>query len=122
MGCEGSNRGSSPNSCSVAREPANLIPDLGRYLGNVFPPDTTILCNFDPYYSPLSYYARRTILRNLASAEEWNFAAGNSRDNLGGIIWLEAPAAPEILAALPTNEVAPVEIDGIRFAIWRARN
>lgn len=103
----------------AAREPANLIPDLGRYVATIFPADTKILCNFDPYYSPLSYYAGRTILRNLATSDEWKFALDNDGEKFGGIVWLEAPAAAEIIATLPKAELSEVEVDGIRFAIWR---
>ena len=98
-------------------EPEDLIPHLGRYLARIFPADTNILCNFDPYYSPLSYYAGRTILRNLTTPDEWKFATDNAK--YGGVIWLDAPAAAEIIAALPKAELSEVEIDGIRFAIWR---
>jgi hypothetical protein len=103
----------------AAREPANLIPDLGHYVATVFPANTEILCNFDPYYSPLSYYAGRSIFRNLATPDEWKFAIDNDHEKYGGIIWLEAPAAAEIIAALPRTEFSQVEIDGVRFAIWR---
>ncbi|PZR70749.1 MAG: hypothetical protein DLM73_17215 [Chthoniobacterales bacterium] len=101
------------------REPANLIPEVGRYLAKAFPSDTTILCNFDPYYSPLSYYAQRTILRNLGTEDEWNSASTGAGKRFGGIVWIAAPSAPEILGALPKNEIVPVEIDGIRFAVWK---
>lgn len=100
-------------------EPANLIPHVGRYLATIFPAETEILCNFDPYYSPLSYYAGRSILRNLATPEEWKFAIDDAKEEYGGIIWLEAPEAAEIIAALPKDELSEVEIDGVRFAIWR---
>jgi hypothetical protein len=102
-------------------EPANLIPDLGRYLAKNFPAEaTTILCNFDPNYSPLSYYAQRTIITNLDSIAEWNFAVTAARPRgVGGIVWLAAPSAGEILEVLPKDEVAPVEIDGVRFALWK---
>ena len=99
-------------------EPKNLIPDLGRYLAKVFPADTTILCNFDPYYSPVSYYAQKTIVRNLSS-DEWKTAAAAAGPRLGGIVWLMAPSAPEILAALPKSETSSVEIDGVSFAVWK---
>jgi hypothetical protein len=105
----------------AAREPANLIPDLGRYLATIFPATTTILCNFDPYYSPLSYYAQRTILRNLTTAEEWDFAREDEQNKFGGILWLGEPHAAEIIAALPPGEISQVEIAGIRFAAWRGR-
>ena len=103
----------------AVREPATLIRDVGRYLATVFPPGTTILCNFDPYYSPLSYYARNPILRNLTTAGEWDFAIADEPKNFGGIVWLDAPSAAEIRAALPASELSEVEIDGVRFAIWR---
>jgi 4-amino-4-deoxy-L-arabinose transferase-like glycosyltransferase len=99
-------------------EPAGLIPDAGRYLESAFPAETTILCNFDPYYSTLSYYAQRTILRNVGTADEWKDALDNGK-RLGGILWMGAPSTPEILAILPKDEVQRVEIDGIRFALWR---
>jgi 4-amino-4-deoxy-L-arabinose transferase-like glycosyltransferase len=103
----------------VAGEPAHLIPDLGRYLAAIFPADTTILCNFDPYYSPLSYYAKRTILRNVTTVDEWSRATGGEPRNAGGILWLAAPSTPEIIAALPAGEINETEIDGVRFLIWR---
>ncbi len=103
----------------AAHEPATLIRDLGRYLATIFPPGTTVLCNFDPYYSPLSYYARNPILRNLTAASEWDFAVADEHKNFGGVLWLGAPSAAEIQAALPANELSVVEVDGIRFAIWR---
>jgi hypothetical protein len=102
------------------REPANLIPDLGRYLATIFPADTKILCNFDPYYSPISYYAKRTILRNLTTADDWRFAFEKQDETFGGIVWLESPAAAEIMATLPPAEISETQIDGVRFAIWRA--
>jgi 4-amino-4-deoxy-L-arabinose transferase-like glycosyltransferase len=105
----------------VSPEPANLIPDLGRYLATIFPAGTTILCNFDPYYSPLSYYAKTTILRNVTSAEEWSRAAGGEPGNAGGILWLAAPSTPEIIAMLPAGEIGEAQIDGVRFLIWRRR-
>lgn len=103
-------------------EPDNLIPDLGRYLGKTFPANTTILCNFDPSYSPLSYYAGREIIRNVSGAEEWKSDADDSADAVGGIVWLAAPSAPEIIAGLPASEIVRVEIDGIHFALWRPKS
>lgn len=103
----------------ASSEPANLIRDLGRYLTTIFPPHTTILCNFDPYYSPLSYYAQRNILRNVTTSDEWKFAVQSRDENFGGIIWLDAPSAAELVAALPSGEISEAKIDGVRFAIWR---
>jgi hypothetical protein len=104
----------------IADEPSNLIPDLGRYLAKTFPADATILCNFDPYYSSMSYYAKRAIYTNLRSSTEWNaVAADQGGGAVGGILWLGAPSTADILAGLPTDEIVPVEIDGVRFAVWK---
>jgi 4-amino-4-deoxy-L-arabinose transferase-like glycosyltransferase len=103
-----------------APEPSNLIPDVGRHLAKTFSADATILCNFDPYYSSMSYYAQREIYTNIHSSTEWNaLAADEGGSDVGGILWLGEPSAAEILAGLPTNEIVPVEIDGVRFAIWK---
>jgi Dolichyl-phosphate-mannose-protein mannosyltransferase len=104
---------------ATSPEPANLIRDLGRYLANIFPAGTTILCNFDPYYSPLSYYAKATILRNVTTVDEWRRAAGGEPGNAGGILWLAASSTPEIVATLPPGEIREAEIDGVRFVVWR---
>jgi 4-amino-4-deoxy-L-arabinose transferase-like glycosyltransferase len=104
----------------IADEPSNLIPDLGRHLAKTFPADATILCNFDPYYSSLSYYAKRTIYTNLRTSTEWNaVAADRSGGAVGGILWLGAPSTADILAGLPPGEIVPVEIDGVSFAVWQ---
>jgi hypothetical protein len=100
-------------------EPKSLVPDVGRYLAKTFPAGTTILSNFDPYYSPLDYYAQRTVVRNVGSDDEWNSAATAAAPRVGGIVWLAAPSAFEILAALPKSETTEVEIDGVRFAVWK---
>jgi len=104
----------------VADEPSNLIPNVGRYLAKTFPVDATILCNFDPYYSSLSYYAKREIFTNLRTSAEWNGVAADLHGHaVGGILWQGAPSAADILAGLPTDEIVPVEIDGVSFAVWK---
>jgi hypothetical protein len=100
-------------------EPAYLIRDVGRYLAKTFPPDTTILCNFDPYCSTLSYYAQRSILNNLGSSSEWDYASADKARRFGGVLWLAAPSTAEILETLPNEEIAQVEIDGVSFAVWK---
>jgi 4-amino-4-deoxy-L-arabinose transferase-like glycosyltransferase len=105
----------------AVKEPSNLVPDLGRELGRIFSPDTPILCNFDPYGSTLPYYAQRTVVNNLGGAAEWKAAAAREPGPAGGVIWVASPSAPEILAALPTDEVSRITIDGIVFALWKPR-
>ena len=107
----------------IVPEPSNLIPDVGRHLAKTFPAEATILCNFDPYYSSLSYYAKRTIVPNLRTGAEWNSVAADRRGSaVGGILWLGAPSAPDILAGLPIGEIVQVEIDGVSFAVWKPVN
>lgn len=103
----------------VTAEPQNLIPDLGKKLAQAFSQETTILCNFDPYTSVLPYYAQRTVLNNLTSFEYWKDEMKQDRGPFGGIIWLDAPDASEILTTVPPNELVPFDLDGFRFAFWR---
>ena len=46
-------------------------------------------------------------------------AADQGGSAVGGILWLGAPSAADILAGLPTDEIVRVEIDGISFAVWK---
>ena len=84
-------------------EAPNLIPDLGRLIAGEFPADAEVLCNFDPYCSNLPYYAQRTIINNLTTAQDWKWAMSRPGRILHGVIWLGAPEAGEILRALPPN-------------------
>ena len=103
----------------ITVEPPTLIPDLGRFLAQKFPPETTIFCNFDPYGSVLPYYAQRTILTSLTSFDYWKDDMAGDAGPFGGIIWVDAPEASEILAAIPKNELEPYEIDKVHFVLWR---
>ena len=85
--------------------PTLIIPDLGRYLAEKFPQETTIFCNFDTYWSVLPYYAQRTILTSLTSFDFWKDDMAGDTGPFGGIIWVDAPEASDILAAIPKNEV-----------------
>ena len=102
----------------VVEEPAHLIPELGDALQKAFPPRATILVNFDPYGSALTYYAQRPILTNLLTVEDWRTALAQEHP-AGGVIWLGAKNAPEILAALGGGTTR-VEIAGFTFALWHA--
>jgi 4-amino-4-deoxy-L-arabinose transferase-like glycosyltransferase len=98
-------------------ESSGLIPSLGRVLDKSFPPGATILANFDPYGSALTYYARRPILTNLLTPDDWR-AAITAEHPAGGVIWLRAPGAEEILAALPGHHLR-YDIVGVSFAFWQ---
>ncbi|MEI8341583.1 MAG: glycosyltransferase family 39 protein [Verrucomicrobiota bacterium] len=100
-------------------EPSNLVPDLGSQLGRIFSQDTTILCNFDPYGSTLPYYAQRTIINNISSADEWKSTAKELLVPAGGVIWTGSPSAAEILEALPKEEISRITVDEIDFAVWK---
>lgn len=105
----------------ITVEPPDLIPKLGAHLAKTFSEETTILCNFDPYGSVLPYYAQRMILNNLADADDWKTVQSRETGPFGGIVWLDAPGASDIVASLPKNEITPFEMGGFHFAIWRGR-
>ena len=103
------------------REPPNLVPLLGRGLADFFPPGTSILCNFDPYGTTLNYYAQRTLITNLMERSDWKTVIAGKATPLGGIVWLDAPGASEIVASLPREEVRPYKLGRFRFVLWKAR-
>ena len=102
-------------------EPAALVPDLGRRLALEFRPGTTVLCNFDPYYSVLPYYAERVLVNNLLTPGEWKDAAAEENGPLGGIIWSGRAGASELAGSLRTVDLTPLRLDGYDFLIWRPR-
>jgi hypothetical protein len=102
------------------KEPPNLVPALGGDLAVFFPPGTSILCNFDPYGTTLNYYAQRTLLTNLMESSDWKAVIAEETAPLGGIIWLRAPDASEIVASLPKEELKPFKLGPFRFVLWRA--
>jgi hypothetical protein len=101
----------------IQPEPPELIPALGKIIDRNFPAGGTILANFDPYGSSLTYYAQRPILTNLVTKDDWHW--GMTEHAAGGVIWLGAPGAQELLAALPGGTTR-VEVAGIPFALWKA--
>ncbi|EDY17160.1 glycosyl transferase family 39 [Chthoniobacter flavus Ellin428] len=102
----------------AVQEPMELIPTLGTRLLQAFPPGATILANFDPYGSALTYYARRPILTNLITPEDWRGMLA-SEHPAGGVVWLGAKNAPEILSTLP-GHTERIEIAGFPFILWHA--
>ena len=102
------------------REPANLVPALGRDLAKSFPEGASILCNFDPYGTTLNYYAQRTLITNLMEPSDWKSVIAQESATLGGVVWLDAPGANQIVASLPPDEVCPYSLLGFRFVLWRA--
>ncbi|HEY3897573.1 MAG TPA: glycosyltransferase family 39 protein [Chthoniobacter sp.] len=102
----------------IQHEPPELIPKLGQTIDRAFPTGRTILANFDPYGSSLTYYAQRPMLTNLLTTDDWHWGIA-AEHPAGGIIWLGAPGASEILAALPGGTTR-VEVAGFDFALWHA--
>lgn len=102
----------------TAAEPEQLIPQLGGILRGAFPPGATLLANFDPYGSPVTYYAQQPILTNLLTVEDWRIALA-SEHPAGGVIWLGAKNAAEILATLHGG-TKRVEVAGFTFVLWQA--
>jgi len=100
-------------------EPATLMPDIGRLIDKSFPTDAVIICNFDPYYSPLPYYARREMDHAVRTFADWQSAISDAAPRpAAGIIWADEPNAPELLRHLSPSETRPVKVDGIPFILW----
>jgi hypothetical protein len=103
-------------------EPAPLMPDVGHLIDRTFPPDAVIICNFDPYYSPLPYYARRVMANDTRTYADWQSAvSGAGPQPACGIIWADAPDARDLLTRLG-GRVRRVMVDGVPFVLWAAEN
>jgi hypothetical protein len=103
-------------------EPATLMPDVGHLIDTSFPADAVILCNFDRYYSPLSYYARHVMVNDVSNYADWQASASEALpQRAGGIVWANAPDAADLLRHLPAAEQHPVAVDGIPFVLWLPR-
>jgi hypothetical protein len=104
-------------------EPDTLMPDLGRLIDRTFPLNAVIICNFDRYYSPLPYYARRVMANDIHTYADWQGAVSDARPQPAcGILWAAAPDAAELLQKLPEGETRKVNVDGIPFVLWTGEN
>jgi 4-amino-4-deoxy-L-arabinose transferase-like glycosyltransferase len=100
-------------------EPPTLIPDLGRLIDHTFPPTAAVITNFDQYYSPLPYYARRVMTNYARTYPDWQKALSDaSPQPVAGIIWSADPTAPALLAHLAPSDLHPITVDGIPFTEW----
>lgn len=102
-------------------EPRRLAADLGRALAATFSPQTTILCNFDPYGSALTYYAQRMISTGVATVDDWQAQVAGEAGPVGGVVWTGAPEAGKLIASLPQGELQPLIVDGVRFMVWKPK-
>jgi hypothetical protein len=100
-------------------EPDTLMPDVGRLIDRTFPSDAVIICNFDRYYSPLPYYARRVMANDMRTFAEWQKAVADAKPQPAcGILWAGAPGAADLLKALSPESTRRVTVDGIPFVLW----
>jgi len=102
-------------------EPPQLIPELGRAIRDTFGDDVAVICNFLPVYGPqLHYYAQHDLLACAFTAEEWKEQIADPENApIGGVIWMQAPHAEEVLASLPPGSLSRIEIRHIPFCFWR---
>ena len=103
-------------------EPAALIPELGRAIRASFgSEDVAVICNFLPTYGPqLHYYAQHEILGCVHTPEEWReIIADPENAPLGGVIWMGAPEADDVLASLPPGTLERKWICDVPFCFWR---
>jgi hypothetical protein len=100
-------------------EPDTLMPDLGRLIDRTFPSNAVIICNFDRYYSPLPYYARRVMTNDVHTYADWQSAISDAKPQPAcGILWANAPDAAALLQHFPAGETRRVKVDGIAFVLW----
>jgi len=102
-------------------EPETLIPNVGEVIQKSFSPETRVLCNFMPYYSPqLEYYAEREVAANLGDAGQWkHILLDSSKKEVGGIVWMGDEDAPAILSGLPPGKKEFVRIEDENFCVWK---
>lgn len=104
--------------------PVDLASGLGRVIGEEFPEGTEVLCNFQPGWGPyLDYYSQRRVWNSLVDSadwESWIASMRSSRKPVGGVVWLGAPGAREILKRLPAAECVVRKVCGIEFCFWHS--
>jgi len=102
-------------------ESVSLIPELGRAIRGRFPEDTAVICNFLPSYGPqLHYYAQHDLLPCVFTAGEWKEMIDDPANApVGGVVWLGAGEAPEVIEGLPAGPREDVTIAGVHFCFWR---
>jgi len=104
------------------QEPDNLMPDVGRVINGTFPDNAVVICNFDPYYSPLPFYARHVMVNDVRTGPDWDHAVSDAAPQpVGGIIWTGAPNAADLLRHLPAAQTHDATIDDIPFVLWTPR-
>ena len=102
-------------------EPPGLIPELGKAIRANFSEETSVLCNFLPYYGPhLAYYAQRDILNNLSEYRFWDPYVNDRARRIGGVVWLSSnPASQEIVANLPAGSKQFLRVGDQTFCLWK---
>lgn len=102
-------------------EPHDLIPKLGEVIRSNFEPNTDVICNFLPVYGPhLGYYAQRNLLNNVSDYRHWQtFLKRPSKQDIGGVIWINSDKAREILSKLPSGRRRYFKFGKHSFCIWK---
>jgi hypothetical protein len=101
------------------KEPDTLMPDVGRLIDRTFPANAVVICNFDQYYSPLPFYARRIMVNNLHTVPDWSQAVADAAPQpAGGIIWTGVPDAGELARHFPPSQTHVETVDGVAFLLW----
>lgn len=103
----------------VVEEPRDLIPRLGRTIYWTFPDRTRVLCNFSARGPHLEYYARRSLLYDRFTYEDWAPVIKRLGGRVGGVVWLGAPGGDALWSALPGGNKKVVRFNGLRFGLWR---
>jgi hypothetical protein len=100
-------------------EAEDLIPSLGRAIGERFAANGHVLCNFPWQSQQLQYYAQRVIVFEKITYADWQPLISSPK-TAGGIIWLGAAEAERLLDALPEGEREIVAFGTHTFCFWKA--
>jgi hypothetical protein len=105
------------HTISGRSEPYELHPILGKAIAAQFPDDTFIIANLPSQNMPLEYYAHRNLIY-FQTIEGWNEVLRHQGKRCRGLIWMEAPGASELLAALPSGTRTIQRVGDLSFCFW----
>ena len=103
---------------NIAESP-RFIPSLGQILREYFDERTEVLCNFEPQATTLPYYAQRSLLGEPWDAAGWTEQLRDKKGGFGAIVWMGDRDSTELLKALPEQGRTEIELEQIRFCLWK---
>jgi len=106
------------HTISGETEPHDLLPTLGRAIREEFGEETFIITNLPNQNMPLEYYAHRNFIY-FPTIEGWNEVFRHQGNRCRGLIWMEAPGASELVAAMPAGKQRLIRLGDLSFCLWK---